>query len=794
MLIKDNNESEQNVNNKKTICDIAVWYATKFGWFVFPVWWINPHTGHCACQEGPNCTRPGKHPLVGQWKVAATNFDKTIMHWWKKWPLANIAIITGRKSGLVVVDIDLKDKISGIKANLSFPDLVEEIQLNTNTITAITGSGGKHLFYKYPEIDKKIPCVTNLRNGIDIRADDGYVVVPPSIHISGKRYSWNMYFKPSKAKLLELNDKLLKLILEKKTPTKPPTKKKQKKDKDKDILLKNIHTTKFGYSLLRIHIKELNEAEKGTRNDTLNKISYTIGGYISTGFINEYEAIVELKNAAKKIGLSENEASRTIQSGIKNGLKHPMTPMGDSLTIRRLTDHGNAYRIIGEFGENIKYSTTKGKWYRWNKHVWKIDEFDTASLDLHISMLAIMQNETSNIDDKDEKKVVQKFINKSHNLPAINATRKLIKQFDIVTVNDRFFNRDKMKLNCLNGTINLKTGDLCAHIPDDYITKTIPVEYNRNAKCNRWMQFLNEIMDGNKEVIDYIQRAIGYSLTGKTKEQVFFIMHGDGANGKSTFIEVISELLGDYFKQADMNSFLETNQNNNIKNDLARLSGARFVTSSEIEQNKKLSESLVKLLTGSTNITARFLYKEYFSYKPNFKLWLETNHKPKIKGTDKGIWRRINLIPFNASFDNEKRDKDLREKLLNELPGILNWAIEGCVQWQKIGLGPPMVVLAANSEYQNEQDPIGEFLDNWCNIGNDYYTSTGSLYKGYQEWCKINGQKPWTHKAFSMYMKKKFEYKNVNGRKRIFIGVDLLPAYERFEDENFCENGFDGKF
>jgi putative DNA primase/helicase len=313
---------------------------------------------------------------------------------------------------------------------------------------------------------------------------------------------------------------------------------------------------------------------------------------------------------------------------------------------------------------------------------------------------------------------------------------------------------DPWLLNVRNGTLDLRTGTLRAHRREDLITKVAPVEYDPMATCPTWEAFLARIMGGNDAPITFLQRAVGYALTGTTTEQVLFFLYGTGANGKSTFLETIRAVLGPFAMQADFTTFLHQKYER-VRNDIARLQGARVVASVEAEIGQRLSESIIKQLTGQDRISARFLYQEYFEFTPQFKLFLAANHKPSIWGTDEAIWRRIQLIPFTVTIPAAERDGGLPSRLQTELPGILNWALAGCLDWQRQGLGTPQEVVLATAGYRKEMDIVGGFLDDCCEHAPAAQTSTQRLYDVYIKWCERNGEPVMGKNAFSVRLRER---------------------------------------
>jgi putative DNA primase/helicase len=278
------------------------------------------------------------------------------------------------------------------------------------------------------------------------------------------------------------------------------------------------------------------------------------------------------------------------------------------------------------------------------------------------------------------------------------------------------------------------------------------VSYDRNADCPVWKQFIMEIMNYHADLIRFIQTAAGWAITGDTSEQTMFILFGSGANGKSTFLNTIMNLLGDYAIATPTETFMKRNSDQ-ITNDIARLRGTRFVTTTEAEQGKRLSEPLIKQITGNDRMTARFLYGEYFNFVPTFKIFMATNHKPVIKGTDHGIWRRIKLIPFTTTIAEEKQDKHLEQRLMREGPGILNWLLEGARQWCEGGLKTPDIIINATDEYRAEMDVIGNFIRERCIQGPGCSIRARELFKVYQDWCDENNEHACSERFLGLRLK-----------------------------------------
>ncbi|MBU1568152.1 MAG: DNA primase [Proteobacteria bacterium] len=418
-----------------------------------------------------------------------------------------------------------------------------------------------------------------------------------------------------------------------------------------------------------------------------------------------------------------------------------------------LTDLGNSKRLINEFGENIRYCVTAKEWLVWNGQNWEVDYKAETSRMARV-VVKNMYLEASTIEDEVERKKIAQHAMKTESLSRLNAIKAMAKDDFRVRVRAEDLDKDHWALNCQNGTIDLKTGELLPHDPKKLITKIVPTDYLQETDCPAWKAFLHTIMGGNEEMIQFLQRAVGYSLTGDTSEQCFFILYGSGANGKSTFLNPLIHMLNDYAKQSPPETFLNL-QRRGVNNDIARLKDARFVTATEPEANQSFAEGVLKQLTGGDTVSARFLHQEFFDFKPVFKLFLATNHKPHVTGKDHGIWRRIRLVPFEVTIPKEAQDPKLTQKLKEELPGILAWAVCGCLDWQANGLGQPQAVVKATEEYAREMDSLTRFVEDCCVTGAMKKVSTNDLYSSYSSWCEQEGEESLPKIAFARQVRGK---------------------------------------
>jgi putative DNA primase/helicase len=288
------------------------------------------------------------------------------------------------------------------------------------------------------------------------------------------------------------------------------------------------------------------------------------------------------------------------------------------------------------------------------------------------------------------------------------------------------------------------------------------------ASCPRWERFLEEIFAGDDELTEYVQRLVGYCLTGDTREHTLHVLHGSGCNGKTTFCEIAKRLVGDHAATAAFDSFVRARGDRQVRNDLARLHRTRLVVASESGEGRRLDEAVVKQLTGGDTVAARFLYGEFFEFKPAFKLWLVSNHRPRVDGDDDAIWRRMRLLPFEVSFEG-REDPGLSEQLVRELPGVLAWAIRGCLVWQSEGLGSTGAVERATSEYRADEDVLGAFIAERCTLGGEMEPE--ALRDAYGAFCAELGERPLSASVLGKRLARRGIKRG--GRNSVYHGIGL---------------------
>lgn len=438
-----------------------------------------------------------------------------------------------------------------------------------------------------------------------------------------------------------------------------------------------------------------------------------------------------------------------------------------------LDDMGNAKRFIDLFGEDFRYNYTGKTFLYWDGCRWAadLDGATERAADVSVESMSAEADWYESSGDEDAAKAFRKHIKASRsNKSKTNMLKEIQHNMPITP---RQLDRHSMAFNVPNGTLSLKSGQLVPAKREYFITKLSPVEYTQNADCPMWRRFLDDIFGGDKELIRYIQKAVGYSMTGDTSEQCVFFLYGTGRNGKSTFLDVLREIFGDYVSNIQPETIMVKNSmGNGINSDIARLKGARMVTTVEPNEGVRLNEGLIKQLTGDDAVTARKLYGNEFEFKPEFKLWMATNHKPIIRGTDEGIWRRIHMIPFTVQIPADKVDRQLKAKLEREYPAILRWAVEGCLLWQREGLKQPRAVLDMTREYRREMDVISGFIDDRCEVGEGFSAKSSELYAAYSAWCEANTEFKMSNTKFSVEMEKRFsKVARMNGK--YFLGLKL---------------------
>lgn len=502
-------------------------------------------------------------------------------------------------------------------------------------------------------------------------------------------------------------------------------------------------TPKVGGREPTLHKLVWSLASKGLFQDSIQAACIVENSKFETPHTQEEVKRIVAKSYQAYLIKAEQQKNKKIEDKEKKQ-KDEITRFGISLD-----DSGNAIRMCNQYGKIIRHCQAWGKWYIWDGQRWKED---VTNMIYYFSkkVSKSIYNEAAMCRNSQDSLELSKWAHESSNNARINATVESCKNehdFGIPITFDVLDN-DPYLFNMQNCTFDLRTYEKLPHDQLNLITKISPVSYNPEATCPNWLKFLDRIFKNQKEkaeIISFLKRACGYSLTGNTKEQAMFFLYGSGANGKSTFIDVIQYIMGDYSVATESNTFT-TARGDSIRNDIARLVGMRFVSASENSTESLLDEALVKKLTGCEKISARFLHQEYFDFYPEFKIWWAFNHQPYVRDNTNSIWRRILLIPFEEIIPESEQDKTLSQKLQDESSGIFNWMLDGLKEYDKIGLAAPNTIKAATKEYREDQDILHDFINECCetkkeddDLSKDISISASDLYNNYSSWYRMNG-------------------------------------------------------
>jgi len=670
-------------------------YANK-GWPIFPVAWLI--NGHCSCGRS-DCTSPGKHPLVENGFYSATTDLDQIKQWHDRWPESNWGLRTGDKnaggSGLIVLDID--HKTGGFH---TWDLLREENPGPIETVTVATGNQGQHLYFLYPEGTDIRSGVGVLGPGVDIRANLGYVLIPPSSTTNPYKFELN----PSETEVSVMPAWIRSKL--------------------------NGHVRSLPIQTMPAAARLGKVISQGERHQSLTSIA---GSLKNTGLGADEIRATLLMIRDERFDSGDHLVTDDEIEGVVQWIKCKQSEYP-------FTDLGNAERFLAMHRERVRYCYAWEKWLSWDSRCWKVDDSAEIYRLAHETVRAIYI-EASNAKDDQTRQAIAKHAIRSEARFHIENMLACVKPY--VGVRPEELDTHPMLFNVANGVIDLTTGNLLPHDLALMLTKISNIEYNPKAQCPEWEKSMDLFTGGDQESAYFLQKAVGYTLTGRIDEHCLFFLFGLGQNGKSVFTEMIRRLLGDYAKRIDIDALMANRNLGTVANPyIAAMAGARFVLASEIAESRKINESLAKDLTGGDAVTARFLFSNPFTFEPSHKIWLYGNHRPKVEGTDLGFWRRIRVIPFPVTIpDDIKRPMgELMEIFNKEMPGILNWAILGCLLWQNDGLVMPEAVNKATTEYRTEQDQVLQFITDNCELHPDYSAFKDSFYTTWRKWCEDQGE------------------------------------------------------
>ncbi len=410
------------------------------------------------------------------------------------------------------------------------------------------------------------------------------------------------------------------------------------------------------------------------------------------------------------------------------------------LGVLSTSEDGLAERFVQRHGEGIVFDHDTARWFVWNGARWRQDDTD-ATLD---SVRLLCREVAGWVTEPGQQRRLQ-------SQRTIKSVEQIARSDQRVACTSSRFDADPLLLGTPGGTVDLRTGGMRGADPGDWITKQTAVAPGTEPP-DRWLQFLDEATGRDDELVEFLQRMVGYCLTGDTREHALFFVYGDGGNGKSVFLDTINGMLGDYVRTAPLDAFT-ARKHEQHSTELARLQGARLVSAVETEEGRAWAESRIKQLTGGDKIAARFMRQDFFEFTPCFKLVIVGNHQPVLHNVDAAARRRFRIIPFTRK--PPVVDKQLKERLTAEWPGILRWAIDGCQRWLRDGLGEPAAVTEATAAYFNDQDTIGAWLDERCIVGALETESTGKLFENWTAFAQSAGERPGTKKSFAQNLIKR---------------------------------------
>ena len=715
------------------------------GWHIFPCHSIV--RGQCSCGKGPRCTSPGKHPRTTNGVKDATADVGTVDMWWTTWPDANIGLACGAQSGVVVVDIDQKH---GGYTSLEQWEEHRGEPLPT-TLTALTGGGGRHIFMQYPTDGVAIPNRNGWLKGVDVRSDGGYVILAPGTHISGGTYSWlNWGTTIARAPL-----DLLQAIRE-----------------------ATASSTRGG---LPDAATILDGIPEGNRDDTLFRWACKLRRQLGDDQAAVEVLVLEAARKAKP-PFPEEEARRKVEQAFKQN--HDDDPFvwayidDRGNPVHAATDLGNAKRFVDRYLEEVRYVPQWG-WLRWTDVGWVRCGVEDIN-ELARIVPDIVRDDARSLmkDNPTASTALLRWSRTTESAGKLSAIESLARDDSRLRRDVDEFDAEDMVIACRNGIVDLRTGELREISKDDLVTKNTNVVYDPDFHLSAWDHFLEEATEGDADVIAYLQRAAGYTLTGSNAEECFFVISGPPASGKSTFLDAVHAACGQYGTTTQSDTFMYRRGQQSDKNELARLAGMRLVSVSEIREGEMFSEALIKQFTGGDRVTARFLYRDTFEFRPQLKLWIGTNHDPDAR--DDAMWRRVKKVMFGRTIPVEKRDPMLKSMLRDPDVGgkaVLAWAVRGAMDWAKHGLNEPVAVTMAVTDYRNEQDRMMQFINETMFKEDGAVLPIRTVYATYNAWCKMNNEYPLRTPQFLNAVKARGMnvVMHEEDRQRYFTGVQLKP-------------------
>lgn len=779
------------IRRMASIPDEALAYAGA-GWLIFPLHSIR--NGVCTCHNGVSCHSPGKHPRTESGFKDASCDPEAIKRWWGRWPDANIGLWC---KGLVVVDVDPRND-----GDASLEELFETVadKHGFETLTAITGGGGRHYVFSAPD-DEPYDCKPV--PGIEIKSTGGLIVVAPSVHISGKTYEWedaSIAPAPCPRWILDLIKKPERAAERPPFTGKPLDLERFIEKHGIAVDPPKVSRCKFGGYQWNIRGGCPFQPEYLGGSPA---IGVTASG--ATWFAcfcgdhprkvwRDFRALHEPKRAEPnppEIKWDEGEF-----------LDENPNPSPKSYLCN---DSGNADRLVDAHGPDLMWCEERKSFAVWTGINWNLDK-SIHALKLARGVLLAAYADAGRIKDEAARKAFFAFIGRSLSRNGI-ANMVEVSKLTLRSIGAADFDTNEYLLNFRNGTLDLRSGSLRPHRREDLISKCIPYEFDENAECPTFMKFLSRIMGEvpgamaadrlrSERLQKYLQVLLGCGLTGKP-EKVLSIFWGTGNNGKTTLLETVRNALGDeeYAGQLQIESLMtkpgETGVSNSINSDLAGLQGCRFVTASEPERGMRFSVSRVKYITGLGRIKARYLNENPFTFVPTHKIFIDCNDKPVVGDPNDTIWNRVKLIPFTVTIPPEEIDTSLPQKLYAERPGIMRWLSVGARDYIRDGIGTTPEVSAATAEYREDSDPLKTFFEDRCQFksgDSTWWVAKTELWNSYRAWASANSvRSPLSKQNFEERIGKRGcreKKKGINQSIRAWEGVQISSGHTLFGDDS----------
>ena len=699
-----------------------------------------------------------KIPVANDWPNQGKHFDEVIS------PEGNLGLILGAKSGILDVDLDCMEAKALADVILPMPHAVFDRG---------SDDSGHHLYQASSFGPRKAFNAEGSKSTlVELRGNGSQTMIPPSIHPNGSKLVFTTC-NPNAAEVtyegLLQSVNLLAACAEV-AQNWTDGMRHDLSLSFSGLCLKTGIEPKLLVKILQRICEIAGDHEVDDRISTINTSCTK-----PTDSLLGYKGLMDCLGEAKAKRIADRVAAFAGEEFSSDIIA--MEPLeGDLVNFGQFSDRSNVTEAkVGTvfsrwLSGKALYVVEKKQWMIWNESYWEADQCSNITI---LAYKFVTEAKAVLFDQKSftEASNLLSFesLNRLENISKFAATDRSVSASD--------FDTDPFLLATMDKWINLTTGQPLSPNPDMLVSKALSVSYSPEAKCPIFLNFLNDIFESDQKLIGFVKQAIGYSLTGSTAEQCLFIMIGDGANGKSTFINVMNKLLGTYGTTAASQTLI-ANGGASVGDDLVDLIGARLITVSETEEGQSLAEAKIKQMTGGDTLKGRPLYGNWVQFSIIGKLWLATNNLPQINNTDHGIWRRIKAIPFNRTFSAEEQDKYLSDKLMAELPGILNWAVEGCLEWQKDGLQTPDIVEQQVAEYKSAMDSISQFINEECEVGEGHSYPASKFHQAYRDWCSGAGRKPQSATAFKRSLEKLksvYQHRSSNGLQ--WHGIQPCLAY-----------------